>query len=388
MVTVESIESKANLGAHKTESPAAPIPTLRLNFGKEVEGSPFIPQTEQGISAINSIIPLVSYLASHAGRYLPAQPYTLTPQELISKAGIVEKVDQITELAQSCFEPSNSIAQPEHLLTLNSSPKEESMELPIETEDQVRFMNQWARVTAHDIRQPVTSIKGYSQLLARKPDFSSYPKLREIILSSCQRAEEIMTERVQRLPEGLMLTNFVDLRHIAVTAMEQMAYLTKNGMDPKFLTYSVDESVPKDTKAYLPKPLLTALLYEIADNTAKRARLGVVDSPTQFQVLVRASDDKSFLEIVCQDDGPGHPENVKELGFIAARQAKLRLEHQESYSPDEFTPQTLVGSGFIMAYLAQEAQRFGVVISPRDRGDGQRGACTTIRIPVIQDAQA
>lgn len=173
-----------------------------------------------------------------------------------------------------------------------TSRKEE--QIALERMSQLDLLGNMAAAIAHEIRNPITTVSGFIQLLSKDPKWSVYSHL-NLMLSEIQRADRIISDFlalskskvVQRLPMDLNL-----IIHSLVPLMESYAFLHK-----QHLRMELNKDVP------------TSLLNdaEIRQMVLNLVRNGFESMDENGEIVIRTGiDDLSGrIELIISDQGHG-----------------------------------------------------------------------------------
>jgi signal transduction histidine kinase len=157
---------------------------------------------------------------------------------------------------------------------------------------------------AHEIRNPLTSIKGFIQLIMRKPDRPAPRSYLEIIASEIERIEKLVTE-FQLLSRPIKPAEFVSVDIVmimrdVVMLMESQALNKKVKLN---LEYQFDDKLPvlyyvRGDQAQLKQVLINLL----------RNAIEAVDE--QGHIEVTLTQCSGMIAIKIKDDGVGIPQEV------------------------------------------------------------------------------
>ncbi len=173
------------------------------------------------------------------------------------------------------------------------------------------FRQEWLSGVSHDIRTPLSSIRGYAELLAdERSDLPDEERRQAGIIAS-------QTQRVQQLVEDLLLTfqvregslplrlERIDLSDFLLSVVDSARAAFPSGAD------SVSCRLPSLSHfAIVDRKLLERALINLIGNALVHNPAG-----THVAVLLTGADD--FLEISVQDDGRGMDE--ESLGRVWVR---------------------------------------------------------------------
>jgi len=170
--------------------------------------------------------------------------------------------------------------------------------------ERMMCVNQLTAGIAHEIRNPLTSIKGFIQLMARRGDKPVSPEHLEIIISEIGRIDNLISE-FQMLAKPLKETLFekVDVCKL----LHDVLLLMEGQFDNKNIAF--DLQLPQSDCLALGD---IAQLKQVFINLVKNALEAV---PVDGNVAVIVSRQKDMMAITVENDGEGiSPEIVEKLG--------------------------------------------------------------------------
>ncbi|MEV6303825.1 HAMP domain-containing sensor histidine kinase [Actinoplanes sp. NPDC051861] len=218
----------------------------------------------------------------------------------------------------------------------------------------------WVAVTSHELRTPVTVIKGYADTLTNHWDTLGEPGRREAVRVIGTRAGEL-ARLVDRLLSaasedgsvGTSASGPFDLADALRTAAEELPAALRQRIH-------FGELPPDLPKAYGDRDSITTILTELATNAEKY-------SPAETLVEVCAGTDDDTLRFRVSDRGAGiAPEHV-ERAFERYWQAESEKQH----------PHPGAGLGLYLVRRLVERQHGWVSLRPRDGG----GTVAEVRLP-------
>lgn len=182
-------------------------------------------------------------------------------------------------------------------------------------------VNQLAAGIAHEIRNPLTSIKGFIQLMARRPDKVPNQNHMEIILTEIDRIDKLVGE-FQLLTRPLKTPNYIQvdieqLIHDVMVLMESQA--VEKSVTLGFvnkMTLSIPNYGEKDNEGGVNKKIHIlgdqTQLKQVFINLIKNA-IEIVDGNGKVDVGLSVRD--KMVVITVADNGIGMPEEVlKKIG--------------------------------------------------------------------------
>jgi two-component system, OmpR family, sensor histidine kinase KdpD len=218
--------------------------------------------------------------------------------------------------------------------------------------------------TAHELRLPLTHIKGFVSSL-RRTDVEWDEPTRRDFLAEIEIESDRLTQLVEQLLEAADPGRTATAPRAAAGTATSPAALVEGGLH-RVRSLLGGRSVQVDMPAWLPNVLVDAdalervlanLLQNAATYSPPRGRIGISARLVDFEAL----------ELVVDDEGPGIPE--EERAHIFDRYVRGRA-----------TPSTAAGHGLGLAICQAIVQAHGGGIRVDDAPGG--GARFTIRLPV------
>jgi two-component system sensor histidine kinase HydH len=220
----------------------------------------------------------------------------------------------------------------------------ERFERQLEQQRRLGAVGEMVAVLAHEIRNPLASLKGHAQLLAEQLEAGAAER---------RRADRIVTE-AGRLEQ--LTTNLLDFA--------RSAQLTRLPIDPvALLRMAVEDVDPAridiETAEALPR-------WSLDSNGVRRALANLLRNAVQAseetgRVQVRAAVERDQLIYVVRDHGPGLPAG------------------QEATIFDPFVTTRATGAGLGLSVALRVVRLHGGTISASNHSDG--GAVFRIAIP-------
>lgn len=172
----------------------------------------------------------------------------------------------------------------------------------LETEIQAEKLSIVSQVSAglaHEIRNPLTTIKGFMQLITPDQWPESFRPYQNLVLDEIQTIEQLLNNFIlitNPAAPHFKRVNLVEAIDSMIQATQTI--LTKHGVN-------LDLEIPSSSVYIMGdrEQLLQALL-SIINN-------GVEASPSGGKVMIRLTQSESFASISISDDGPGIPENLR-----------------------------------------------------------------------------
>jgi two-component system, NtrC family, sensor histidine kinase HydH len=220
-----------------------------------------------------------------------------------------------------------------------------SMERQNAQEQQLAALGSMSAVLAHEIRNPLTSLKGHSQLLLDSLPHSD---------ANYEKAERIVNDAVRLESLSTNLLDFV-----------RNGQIERQQVDPKSLLYFCAEAVDLERiqLSLAEAPLLCSLDPErIQQTMINLLRNALEASPPGSMVEVRAASSHGSLVITVRDFGPGIPAGQEEKIFTPFHTTRLR------------------GTGLGLAVSRRIIELHGGKISAQNHPAG--GAVFTVSLPL------
>ena len=205
--------------------------------------------------------------------------------------------------------------------------------------DRLNLVGQLAAGIGHEIRNPMTTVRGYLQLLGTKPDFATTKPTFDLMISELDRANAIITE-------------FLSLAQTKQTVLKSLNL--NDILNNLFPLLESDAFTQNKQICFIPGeiPNLNLNEKEIYQVILNLTRNGLEAMKERGSLTIRSylDDDKVVLEI--EDEGCGIPlENVNKLG-----------------TPFFTTKDTGTGLGLATCYKIAESHHAKIQIDSSPRG--------------------
>jgi len=159
---------------------------------------------------------------------------------------------------------------------------------------------------AHEIRNPLTSLKGASEVLDNTSDGEKRKKLLKIIGHDVERIERLITDYSQMLKDEASLSRAkmtkVDLSNVINSVVEDFNYDLLNSN--KNIKINVNQTNLNGSKLHVlgVESKLEQIVANLLDNA-------VSFSPVNSQISILCDIKKNEAQLVFEDEGPGFDEN-------------------------------------------------------------------------------
>lgn len=223
----------------------------------------------------------------------------------------------------------------------------------VQLERSNRALDEFALVTAHDLRGPMTALAGFSELLAGD-------RLPESRRGEVAERIAVVTRNLASMVEGLLLRARGDAAPggTVVDVDEFVGWIADTvslEMDAAGVTLDVTSRVDQ---LDVDEALLTTIVVNLVGNAAKHA---AVDGRARVELVLDQSD--GVVRLTCEDDGPG----------IAPVDRARVLEDGVQLDEDR------AGVGLGLAVLARTVEHLGGALEVGQARMG--GAAITVELP-------
>lgn len=168
--------------------------------------------------------------------------------------------------------------------------------------DQLNTVGEMAAGLGHEIRNPMTTVKGFLQLLSQDKDLQSYKDYFHIMLEELERANAIISEFLSLAKNKLVNLRLSNLNSL-ITAIYPLLHAD---------ALLSDKTVVLDLKA-IPELLLDEA--EIRQILINLVRNGLESMSAGGRVFVKTFREGHEVVLAVQDEGPGiEPELLDKLG--------------------------------------------------------------------------
>lgn len=184
--------------------------------------------------------------------------------------------------------------------------------------DQEAFLKEQAAFVSHaihELRTPMTSIRGYTDMMRSMGDLNDMQKqFVETIRTNARRMEGLLTDvsDTSKIKAGTLRTNIkMDMFKNVAMMVEKQAQPLSEELGRK-LTFDIAQGLPL---LNVDGELLAKAIYKLVENA-----LRYNDKHENAEVTVRATADGSKLVVTVEDNGIGMtPEELSQLGTIYFR---------------------------------------------------------------------
>jgi len=159
---------------------------------------------------------------------------------------------------------------------------------------------------AHEIRNPLTSLKGASEVLDNTSDIEKRKKLLKVIDHDVERIERLITDYSQMLKDEASLSRAkmtkIDLSHVINSVVEDFNNDLSNSN--KNIKINVNQTNLNGSKLHVlgVESKLEQIIANILDNA-------VSFSPSNSQISILCNIKKNEVQLIFEDEGPGFDKN-------------------------------------------------------------------------------
>ena len=221
---------------------------------------------------------------------------------------------------------------------------------------------------AHEIRNPLTSLKGASEVLENTDDNEKRKKLIKVISHDVERIERLITDYSQMLKDEASLSRAkmekIDLSNVVNSVVEDfnnsLLNLKKN------IKININHTNLNGSKLNVlgVESKLEQILANLLDNA-------VSFSPSNSKISVICGIKKKVAQLVIEDEGPGF--NEKNIDKIFNRFYSNR--------PENFGEHSGLGLNIVKNII----ELHGGSITASNQSDNKKGARIEVLLPIINN---
>ena len=217
---------------------------------------------------------------------------------------------------------------------------------------------------AHEIRNPLASLKGASELLESSSDKNEREKLIKILSHDVERIDRLITDYSQMLKDEASLSREkmkkLDLQILVKNVVDEFESNSK--VIEKGIKFKIIKEKPNgyDFKLFGIDNRLEQILANLLDNALSF-------SPSKGQVIVSIKGHKDFVSFKIKDQGPGFSETNTEKIF----------KRFYSNRPEKFGEHSGLGLNIVKSIV----QMHGGNVWASNRSDNEKGAQIEVELP-------
>ncbi|RSK26711.1 PAS domain-containing sensor histidine kinase [Bacillus sp. HMF5848] len=252
-------------------------------------------------------------------KFMPVDTHPNSPQDSIKRAhfSFINGMEKTIE-----FSYKRNVFGDVHLAVFRDVTERLQMEEQLRKSDTLSVVGQLAAGIAHEIRNPMTALKGFIQLMSAEVE-DKYDMYFNVMSSELTRIESIITQFLILAKPQAVKYELVDICELVETTLELMrpqAILQDTAL--KF------ESEEKLTKVYCEPNQIKQVFINIVKNAIEAMNKGGALTATVKK------DEINKVQIIFTDEGPGIPEEkIKKLGepFYTTKERGTGLGLMVSY---------------------------------------------------------
>jgi len=220
---------------------------------------------------------------------------------------------------------------------------------------------------AHEIRNPLTSLKGASEVLENTSDNEKRKKLIKVISHDVERIERLITDYSQMLKDEASLSRAkmskINLSHVVDSVVEDFNSDLSNSN--KKIEIKIHNSNLTDSKLNVlgVESKLEQILANLLDNA-------VSFSPSNSEILVTCGIKNNRARLIIEDEGPGF--NEKNIDKVFNRFYSNR--------PEKFGEHSGLGLNIVKNII----ELHGGSILPSNKPIGEKGAKIEVLLPIYK----
>ena len=217
---------------------------------------------------------------------------------------------------------------------------------------------------AHEIRNPLASLKGASELLDNTNDKTEREKLIKILSHDVERIERLITDYSQMLKDEASLSRekmkVLDIQNLIKNVVDEFS--NNNSVTEKNIKFVVSKKDlnGKKLKIFGIENRLEQVLANLFDNA-------VSFSPKNSEILINIQSDKDNIILKIKDNGPGFSEVNTEKIF----------KRFYSNRPEKFGEHSGLGLNIVKSIV----EMHGGSVRALNRSDIKKGAQIELELP-------
>ena len=224
---------------------------------------------------------------------------------------------------------------------------------------------------AHEIRNPLTSLKGASEVLENTPDNEKRKKLIKVISHDVERIERLITDYSQMLKDEASLSRAkmtkIDLSKVVDSVVEDFNSDLLNSN--KNIKIEINDS---NTNGYKLNVLgVESKLEQILANLLDNA---ISFSPPDSKIIVTCGIIKNKAQLIIEDEGPGF--NEKNIDKVFNRFYSNR--------PEKFGEHSGLGLNIVKNII----ELHGGSIIASNHITGKKGAKIEVQMPIYKKSKS
>ena len=221
---------------------------------------------------------------------------------------------------------------------------------------------------AHEIRNPLTSLKGAAEVLENTDDSEKRKKLIKVISHDVERIERLITDYSQMLKDEASLSRAKMIRIDLLNVINSVAedFNSDALISKKNITININDKNLNGSK--LSVLGVESKLEQIVANLLENA---VSFSPSNGKISVTCSIKKKVAQLIIEDEGPGF--NEKNINQIFNRFYSNR--------PEKFGEHSGLGLNIVKNIVELHG---GSIIASNQTNISKKGAKVEVLLPIYK----
>ncbi|WP_338449905.1 ATP-binding protein [Niallia oryzisoli] len=175
--------------------------------------------------------------------------------------------------------------------------------------DQLKIIAEMAAGVAHEVRNPMTTIKGFLQLMLQDKDLQKYNDIMNLMVDEVNRVNDIITNFLDLAKETPNKLDYCNLNHIITTLYPLLE--TRANNEGKFIHLKLAQ-IPS---LYVDKNEMRQLLLNFVNNSFDALEKGK-------SVYIMTADEQDHVVLSIKDEGAGIPPDIIDkisLPFVTSK---------------------------------------------------------------------
>lgn len=193
-----------------------------------------------------------------------------------------------------------------HMVVLHNTQELQKLRQDMERNQRLVALGNMAAGVAHEVRNPLSSIKGLALLLATMaPKNGAGAKAAAALTNEADRLNRVVTELLNFARPGAVAFSRTDINEVVATA------LSLADADVRAKDITVDsQPLRGDSRVCVNREKLTQALLNVILNAIQASERGGA-----VEIAVASSDDRKTVSVIVRDHGHGMDEKTKPLIF-------------------------------------------------------------------------
>jgi len=165
--------------------------------------------------------------------------------------------------------------------------------------ERLNLIGQLAAGISHEVRNPLTTVRGFLQMIESRSDSSQYKEYMEIMISEIDRANEIITDFLSLAKVNAECTKKVSITDI-ITRIFPMLQAD---------AFNSDKDVVLDLNEVSELELNESEIRQLILNLVRNA---LEETPERGKVIIGTHSQENQVILTIQDQGKGIPQEIQE----------------------------------------------------------------------------